>query len=151
MLDRDPSMALRPDDKRAAALTPVSPKHVAPSLLSLVGILLSAAWLVGAPWVFALFALVFDALDGALARALNASTRFGANLDFTGDTLVAALTLARVGAVLGTPVALVVGLPALVTWQAWARTREVRVSGRAALVFVCLALEHWPRMHELVA
>jgi len=77
---------------------------VAPNSLTLLGLLLSffaaAAFAVKAP-LLAFFALLLagmaDALDGALARALERTTKFGGFLDSTIDRYSDAVILAGVG------------------------------------------------------
>jgi len=73
-------------------MRPVAQLGITPNTLTLVGLLLSIATagviaqgylLVGG--LLVLFAGIFDMFDGALARARNASTTFGAFLDSTLD------------------------------------------------------------------
>lgn len=73
---------------------------ISPNLLTIVGLLVSGvgAYFIGAAqwWIgglVVLFAGIFDLFDGALARAANSESRFGALLDSTVDRVAEAVVL----------------------------------------------------------
>jgi phosphatidylglycerophosphate synthase len=103
-----------------------------PSLVTCAGHALTIAWLLGAPWAVGVFGLLFDALDGFLARRLGVETCFGADYDWAVDVSTAVLICARLH-VLWLALA-IVPLAVLL------RHRGLHVSGRAALTFVALVL-----------
>ncbi len=79
---------------------------VAPNALTVLGFLLNAAagvliglgYVVAGGLVMTLLAMPLDALDGALARALDRQTRFGAFLDSVLDRFAEAALLAGLAA-----------------------------------------------------
>ena len=73
---------------------------ISPNLVTIVGLLISGvgAYFIGAAqwWIgglVVLFAGIFDLFDGALARAANSESRFGALLDSTVDRVSEAVVL----------------------------------------------------------
>ena len=103
-----------------------------PSVVTCVGHVLTIAWLLGAPWIVGVLGLLFDALDGFLARRLGAETRFGADYDWAVDVSTAALICARLHV-------LWLAL-AVIPLAVFLRQRRLHVSGRAALTFAALVL-----------
>jgi phosphatidylglycerophosphate synthase len=104
-----------------------------PSAVTLVGHLLTLAWLSGAPlWVGAV-GLNCDALDGFCARRLGVSSVYGALYDWSVDVTACALLLDRLGAL---PLLLVV-----VPLQVKLHLRGAHVSGRAAASVALAALQ----------
>src|SRR5258707_15639925 len=76
----------------ALIIRPLAETGVTPNTLTLLGLLLSivTAALISQGWLLAggllmLFAGIFDMFDGAMARARNAATTFGAFFDSTLD------------------------------------------------------------------
>lgn len=92
--------------------------------LGLFGVVTRNPWLLGA-------SLLLDAVDGAVARALHACSVFGSFLDWTTDCFLCSYALTVAG--------LVWLVPFAVAWQAFARSRDLHVSGRL-LAFVVLAV-----------
>jgi len=112
----------------------VNLRRLAPSAVTLLGHVLSLAWLLGLlGWPWGLAGLVCDAIDGRVARRLGAETEAGGLYDWLVDCTTAALLCVA----LGVPWALVPLLPA----QALCRARGIRWSGRALLMCVALALD----------
>src|SRR6266481_1394221 len=73
-------------------MRPLAGLGITPNTLTVLGLLLSilTAFIIAQGWLFAggllvLFAGIFDMFDGAMARARNASTTFGAFFDSTLD------------------------------------------------------------------
>lgn len=80
-----------------------------------------------------LVSLGVDAVDGTIARKLDATSVWGANLDRRADE---ALAMIIAWAVIGSPV-MAVGLVLL---QVWSRTSAagIRVSGRALVTLIAI-------------
>lgn len=106
---------------------------VVPSLVTLVGLVLSGVWLAGGPVLVGALGLLCDVLDGSIARKVGGESKFGSLLDWTVDVVVLAVLCGRLGL---WPAALV-----LVPAQVALRHREVRFSGRAAVTLVVIALQ----------
>src|SRR5260370_3475979 len=73
-------------------MRPLAGLWISPNTLTVLGLLLSilTAFIIAQGWLFAggllvLFAGIFDMFDGAMARARNAATTFGAFFDSTLD------------------------------------------------------------------
>ena len=93
-----------------------------PSLLTLSGLLCGVAGVLAwpHPWAASLLlvSVALDAIDGRAARALNASTGYGARLDRAADTAIAYGIAWRVLPA-GWDVAAVVGLALVDAARAW--------------------------------
>ncbi len=96
----------------------------APSCVTLLGLGLSLFFLQGGAWWFGVLGLCCDLADGYLARRLDVASLFGARLDWSVDTLCAALA----GAVLWWPLLALLPL----VW-ALAESLQVKFSGRSVL------------------
>lgn len=90
--------------------------------LGLVGLTQHSVYLLGA-------SLLLDAVDGELARSLDATTVFGARFDWHSDCVLAVLGILSLG--LGDLSLLAIG--GLVIAQTWRAGREPRISGRSAV------------------
>jgi phosphatidylglycerophosphate synthase len=109
-------------------------KFVLPSVFTFTGHTLAIGWIVGfLPWSAGLLALVFDCLDGHVARKTRTTSEFGALYDWAVDITVAVLLLQRIGAVW---LALAV-IPLMAAFQ----SRRAHFSGRACLTFIAIILQ----------
>jgi phosphatidylglycerophosphate synthase len=106
-------------------------KPAIPSVITAAGLALSIAALAWRAPLLMVGALACDIADGWVARRLQVCSRFGAEFDWATDACIAAAVAATVS-----PWA----LAPLVVWQAVARTREWKTSGRVAVVIVWGAL-----------
>lgn len=122
---------------------------VLPNAITFIGHALTLAWLCGAPWPVGLLGLILDAIDGAVARRLKATTEYGSLYDWTVDVTCAAVIASRLDIV---PL-----LAIIVPAQAWLRLKGKHTSGRAALVVIAIVvawiqrygLDRWVR--ELIS
>ena len=69
------------------------PKANVPNAVTLAGFGLGAWWVAGGPAWAAIASIIADEADGALARERGETTQFGADLDWTSDIVLTALTL----------------------------------------------------------
>lgn len=82
-----------------------------PNLMSLAGYAAGLAWIVGYGPGWALLSIVLDELDGKVARDLNQTSAFGAELDIAVDWSLAALVGVRIGTWWA--------MPAMLGFQVW--------------------------------
>ena len=73
------------------------PKANVPNAVTLVGFGLGAWWVAGGPAWAAIASIIADEADGALARERGETSEFGANLDWTSDIVLTALTMHKLG------------------------------------------------------
>ena len=101
-----------------------------PSLITLLGHVLSLWWLLGGPVCAGVIGLLCDAADGAAARGLRACSQWGSLYDWTVDVTMAALLCQRLH--------LLPLLILLVPLQVWLRRRDQHLSGRTWLMLTAL-------------
>lgn len=110
-------------------------KRYAANAVTLAGFVLGLAGVVHASIACALLSLACDVLDGRIARGLRIESPFGAALDWSVDVALAH-ALAWVAFAPFAPAVSAV----LVTLQALAMSTRTRVSGRALVTLVWVAL-----------
>ena len=105
-------------------------KTLAPSALTFTGHSLAIGWIVGIlPWEFALLSLVFDWLDGKIARKLNSCSSYGSTYDWAVDVTVSVLILSQI---LKLTYLIILLLPIMVLF----REKRIHFSGRFLLTII---------------
>jgi hypothetical protein len=105
-----------------------------PNALTLAGYAAGLAWLMGYGPAWALLSIVLDELDGKVARDLNQTSEFGAELDLAVDWSMAALVGVRIGTWWAMPAML-----GLQVWQHQQGKSPVVGSARAAGMIYAMA------------
>ncbi len=106
-------------------------QRATPSLITMLGLGLSLAWVLGGAWYLGALGLLCDAVDGWSSRRLQAVSDYGSLLDWSVDIIVSALILSRLH--------LVPLLVLLIPVQVWLRLQNQHVSGRTMLTAAALA------------
>lgn len=87
--------------------------------------------------VFLLLSLIIDVIDGILARRLNASSNFGAILDWTVDTALSYMIAYRCAGI-GYPIVAVAACSVLMVIQTLAKYTNARFSGRSLVTIISI-------------
>lgn len=87
----------KPEAPKAELSTFERVRTQAPNAITLAGYALGLWWAVGGPTWAAIVSILADELDGRMARAMNATSELGSNLDWAADVALVPMTLLRLG------------------------------------------------------
>ena len=97
-----------------------------PNAITLGGYALGLWWALGGPTWAGLGSIAADEVDGRLARAIDATSEYGGNLDLMVDTALVPMSLMRLGTATGTGLWPVVAAPLILAHQAALKTAGER-------------------------
>lgn len=119
-------------------------RRYAPNTLTLVGYAFGLWWSVGGPTWAGLASIALDEIDGRLARALNATSDLGSQLDYGVDVALTPMALLRLGRSTGLGAVPLLAAPPIVLHQARMRAEGDRPtigSYRAGIMLLAMGAE----------